>query len=78
MQWKHEDYAIQVNNEIHQYSEDEFLQLHKILSLEKFIPFSGALLRSECSHAVPFALDIQLFTSAIMADIDANHEFSVR
>lgn len=45
MLWDHQEFELP-KEQPQDFSEDEFLELHKILSLEKFIPLSSALLRS--------------------------------
>lgn len=48
-QWEHEDYAVVAEEEPKDITEEQLLEIHKILSLEKLIPFSNALLRSACT-----------------------------
>lgn len=47
MEWAHHDYTVSIKPVAVGLTEEEYLELHKILSLEKFIPFSKSVL--ECT-----------------------------
>ena len=45
MEWPHEDYPISTEPPPLNLNEEDFLELHRIFTLEKFIPFTKVLLQ---------------------------------
>lgn len=46
MEWPHEDYPVSARTPPTDFNEEDFLELHRICALEKFVPITKALLQS--------------------------------
>ncbi|KAF8323810.1 hypothetical protein DL93DRAFT_2222704 [Clavulina sp. PMI_390] len=79
IEWPHGDYPITVKPSLPGVTDEDLLDLHKITSLEKFIPWSRNVLESKCFYALyPCHVFSTLFSRiAVLADVDAVHRFAV-